>query len=95
MIERIETIPVRVPLTRLYQGSYYKMRNRCTIITRVRTRRTASIGQAYNADTDEEQDEVAGGSSTTSSPPCVIGLDERADRAGVGGDAAGHLRPAA
>ena len=26
MIERIETIPVRVPPTRLYQGSYCKMR---------------------------------------------------------------------
>ena len=36
MIERIETIPVRVPLTRLYQGSCYKVRNRCTIIARYR-----------------------------------------------------------
>jgi L-alanine-DL-glutamate epimerase-like enolase superfamily enzyme len=56
-IESIETIPVRVPLEHLYQGSYYRMRNRCTIITRVRTS-DGVVGQAYNADTDEEQAEV-------------------------------------
>ena len=36
-IESIETIPIRVPLPFTYKGSYYKMRNRCTIITRIRT----------------------------------------------------------
>ena len=36
MIERIVTIPVRVPLRRLYPGSCYKVRNRCTIIARYR-----------------------------------------------------------
>lgn len=54
VIERIETIPLRVPLEHLYQGSYYKMRNRCTIITRIHTDEGV-VGEAYNADTDEEQ----------------------------------------
>lgn len=72
-IERIETIPVRVPLEHLYRGSYYMMRNRCTIITRVYTA-DGVVGQAFNADSDEEQhavltminDEIA---------PIVRGLD--------------------
>jgi len=56
-IEAIETIPLSVPLQRLYRGSYYMMRNRCTIITRIRTSEGV-IGEAYNADTDEEQAEI-------------------------------------
>jgi D-galactarolactone cycloisomerase len=51
-IESIETIPIRVPLPFTYKGSYYKMRNRCTIITRVRTS-DGIVGEAYNADEDE------------------------------------------
>ncbi|HVX43472.1 MAG TPA: mandelate racemase/muconate lactonizing enzyme family protein [Mycobacteriales bacterium] len=53
-IERIETVPLRVPLEHLYRGSYYQMRNRCTIMTTVRTS-GGMAGRAYNADTDEEQ----------------------------------------
>jgi D-galactarolactone cycloisomerase len=73
-IESIETIPIRVPLPFTYKGSYYKMRNRCTIITRIRTSE-GIIGEAYNADEDEPlqseirtilHDELA---------PAVIGLD--------------------
>ena len=51
-IEAIETIPIRVPLPFTYKGSYYKMRNRCTIITRVRTTE-GIVGESYNADEDE------------------------------------------
>jgi D-galactarolactone cycloisomerase len=58
-IEAIETIPLRVPLRHHYKGSYYSMRNRCTIITRIRTS-DGVVGEAYNADTDEEQHEVLG-----------------------------------
>lgn len=73
-IERIEAIPLRVPLPFTYSGSYYRMRNRCTIITRVHTAE-GIVGEAFNADEDsplQEQimrilcDEVA---------PRVIGLD--------------------
>lgn len=59
LIESIETIPLTVPLQHLYKGSYYKMRNRCTIITRIRTS-DGIIGEAYNADSDEEQAEILG-----------------------------------
>ncbi len=51
-IESIETIPLRVPLPFTYSGSYYRMRNRCTIITRVRTAE-GIVGEAYTADEDE------------------------------------------
>src|SRR6187551_1999308 len=52
LIEALETIPIRVPLPFTYKGSYYQMRNRCTIITRVRTA-DGIVGEAYNADEDE------------------------------------------
>jgi L-alanine-DL-glutamate epimerase-like enolase superfamily enzyme len=73
-IESIETIPIRVPLPFTYKGSYYRMRNRSTIITRIRTS-DGIVGEAYNADEDEPlqseilailHDELA---------PRVIGLD--------------------
>ena len=57
-IERIEMIPIRVPLPFTYSGSYYRMRNRCTIITRVHTA-DGIVGEAYNADEDSPiQEEV-------------------------------------
>jgi L-alanine-DL-glutamate epimerase-like enolase superfamily enzyme len=74
VIESIETIALRVPLPFTYQGSYYRMRNRCTILTRVRTA-DGIVGEAYNADEDQPiqsqilsilHDEVV---------PRVVGLD--------------------
>lgn len=56
-ITRIETIAVRVPLDRVYRGSYYSMRNRCTIITRVHTA-DGAVGESFNGDADEEQRQV-------------------------------------
>lgn len=53
-ITRIETIPIRVPLDRVYRGSHYSMRNRCTIITRVHTA-GGIVGETYNGDADDEQ----------------------------------------
>jgi len=76
-IESIETIPIRIPLPFTYKGSYYRMRNRCTIITRVRTAE-GIVGEAYNADEDEPlqseilaivNDEIA---------PALIGKDAMA-----------------
>jgi D-galactarolactone cycloisomerase len=54
LIQRLETIPVRIPLDRVYRGSYYSMRNRCTIITRIHTS-DGLTGESYNGDADEEQ----------------------------------------
>lgn len=53
-IRAIETVPVRVELDRLYRGSFYRMPRRCTIITRIVTEEGV-VGEAYNADADEEQ----------------------------------------
>ncbi|MCW2496420.1 mandelate racemase/muconate lactonizing enzyme family protein, partial [Jatrophihabitans sp.] len=57
----------------LYKGSYYKMRNRCTIITRITTS-DGVVGEAYNADTDEEQIEVLD-IINNEIAPLVVGLD--------------------
>ncbi|HET9898643.1 MAG TPA: mandelate racemase/muconate lactonizing enzyme family protein [Streptosporangiaceae bacterium] len=54
VIERVEVVPVRVPLARKFSGSYYSMTSRCTIVTRVRTA-GGLTGEAYNGDTDVEQ----------------------------------------
>lgn len=72
-IEAIEAVPLRVPLKHLYKGSYYQMRNRCTIITRVRTS-DGVVGEIYNADSDEEQDEILG-IIRDEIAPLVIGQD--------------------
>jgi D-arabinonate dehydratase len=53
-VERIEVIPVAVPLDHRYSGSYYHMDRRCTIVTRVHTD-SGIVGEAYNGDTDEAQ----------------------------------------
>ncbi len=92
-IESIETIPIRVPLPFTYKGSYYKMRNRCTIITRIRTAE-GIVGEAYNADEDEPLQSEILSILHDELVPAVLGLDAFGDRAGLGGDAAGHVRPA-
>ena len=58
-IERIEVVPVRVPLIRRFQGSHYSMTNRCTIVTRVHTS-GGVVGEAFNGDTDAEQAWIVG-----------------------------------
>ena len=73
-IESIETIPVRAPLPFTYKGSYYRMRNRCTIITRVRTS-DGIVGEAYNADEDEPLQSEILSILREELVPRVIGLD--------------------
>jgi len=73
-IESIETIPIRVPLPFTYKGSYYKMRNRCTIITRVRTSE-GIVGEAYNADEDEPLQSEILSILHEELVPRVLGLD--------------------
>src|SRR5215469_9261563 len=50
-IEAIEVIPIVVPLAREYRGSYYRMSNRATVITRVVTSE-GIVGEAYAGDED-------------------------------------------
>lgn len=51
-IEKVETIPIRMPLKQVYAGSNYSMANRCTIITRIYTDE-GIIGECYNGDEDD------------------------------------------
>jgi L-alanine-DL-glutamate epimerase-like enolase superfamily enzyme len=53
-IERIETIALRAPLGRRFEGSAYSMTHRATIITRLTTS-DGLVSQVYNGDTDAEQ----------------------------------------
>jgi len=53
-IERVEVIPIIMPLPRIFSGSNYFMSHRCTIITRVHTR-DGIVGEAYNGDEYEGQ----------------------------------------
>ena len=50
-ISDIETIPIRVPLGRTFQGSTYRMTHRSTVITRVVTEEGV-VGEAYAGDED-------------------------------------------
>jgi D-galactarolactone cycloisomerase len=50
-IRRIETIPIRVPLARVYRGSAYHMTHRSTLVTRVHTDEGV-VGEAYAGDED-------------------------------------------
>ena len=50
-IRAIETVPVRVPLERVFRGSYYQMSHRSTIVTRVHTEEGV-VGEAYAGDED-------------------------------------------
>jgi D-arabinonate dehydratase len=52
-IEQIEVVPVRVPLSRRFEGSYYSMDTRVTIVTRVHTS-DGVVGESYNGDSDAE-----------------------------------------
>jgi len=72
-IERVETIPIRVPLDRTYSGSYYRMSHRSTIVTRVVTTEGA-VGVAYAADEDATLAEVESVIQREIAPN-VVGLD--------------------
>jgi D-galactarolactone cycloisomerase len=56
-IARIETIPIRVPLARVYRGSHYQMTHRSTIVTRVHTEE-GIVGEAYAGDEDKSLLEI-------------------------------------
>lgn len=71
-IERIEFIPLIMPLPKTYRGSFYYMTHRCTIITRVYTA-GGIVGECYNGDEYETQTEVLR-ILRTEVAPRIIGL---------------------
>jgi L-alanine-DL-glutamate epimerase-like enolase superfamily enzyme len=56
-IAAIETVPIRVPLGRVYRGSQYHMTHRSTVITRVITE-SGIVGEAYAGDEDASLHEI-------------------------------------
>jgi L-alanine-DL-glutamate epimerase-like enolase superfamily enzyme len=56
-IRRIETIPLRVPLRRVYRGSGYSMTHRSTLVTRIHTDE-GIVGEAYAGDEDVALGEI-------------------------------------
>jgi L-alanine-DL-glutamate epimerase-like enolase superfamily enzyme len=57
-IEAIDATAVVVPLEQEYRGSYYRMHNRSTVVTRVVTRE-GIVGEAYAGDEDATLAEIA------------------------------------
>jgi D-galactarolactone cycloisomerase len=56
-IRGVETIPIRVPLARVYRGSGYHMTHRSTIVTRIHTD-DGIVGEAYAGDEDSTLAEI-------------------------------------
>lgn len=57
-IREIEVIPLVVPLDRTYEGSFYRMENRATLIARVHTDEGV-VGEAYAGDEDATLPQIA------------------------------------
>jgi L-alanine-DL-glutamate epimerase-like enolase superfamily enzyme len=72
-IEAIEVTPIVVPLAQEYRGSYYRMSNRATIVTRVLTREGV-VGEAYAGDEDSTLLQI-GSVITDEIAPRLIGED--------------------
>jgi D-galactarolactone cycloisomerase len=58
-IAAIEVTPIVVPLVQEYRGSYYAMRNRATVLTRVITEEGV-VGEAYAGDEDSTFADIVG-----------------------------------
>jgi len=58
-ITSIDLVPIIVPLEREFRGSYYRMTNRASVITRVHTAE-GIVGEAYAADEDKTLGDIVG-----------------------------------
>lgn len=56
-IEKIETIPIEIPLKRVFGGSKYSVPSRCTVITRVHTS-DGLVSEVYNGDNRNHGPEI-------------------------------------
>jgi L-alanine-DL-glutamate epimerase-like enolase superfamily enzyme len=75
-IRAVEVTPIVVPLKQEYRGSYYRMRNRATILTRVITE-GGIVGEAYAGDEDHTLAEIVGVVENEIAPR-LLGMDARA-----------------
>jgi D-galactarolactone cycloisomerase len=72
-VERIETVGLRVPLSRAFYGSHYAVGARCPIVTRVITR-DGVVGEVYNGD-DRANQEAIVRAIRDELAPVVVGQD--------------------
>lgn len=56
-IKSIQAIPVRMPLNKVYKGSYYYMDDRVTVVTRLTTE-DGIVGEIYNGDESDHLDAI-------------------------------------
>jgi D-galactarolactone cycloisomerase len=76
IIERVETIPLRTQLPRVFRGSHYEMSTRVTVLTRIHTA-SGLVGEAYVGDEDEGLDVIRAIVDHELSP-LVVGQDAMA-----------------
>lgn len=72
-IERIEVVPIVVPLKETFRGSKYSMSERATLVTRVYTD-DGVIGEIYNGDEVHTQHEIAR-IILEELAPLIVGMD--------------------
>lgn len=75
-IKGLEVIPVRAPLAREFQGSYYRMTHRATVVVRLITDE-GIIGEAYVGDEDATSVEIVDVLKNEIAP-ILIGMDAMA-----------------
>jgi D-arabinonate dehydratase len=56
-ISQVNAIPIRMPLERVFPGSTYEIKERCTIITEIHTD-AGYIGRTYLGDNRDMQSHV-------------------------------------
>ena len=81
-IAAIDVTPIVVPLDQEYRGSYYRMKNRATVLTRVVTNE-GIVGEAYAGDEDSTLGDIVGVVMNEIAPR-LIGA-ERASRSSAAG----------
>ena len=75
IIERLEVVPIVVPLAHEFRGSYYRMTHRATVIVRVHTS-TGVVGEAYVGDEVDTLGQIVR-VLTQEIQPVVVGQDAR------------------
>ena len=58
IIDRVEAIPIRIPLTKVFSGSSYHVDSRATVVTRIHTR-DGLVSEVYNGDEREHGPAIA------------------------------------
>ena len=63
-ITKVNAVPIRMPLTRIFPGSTYEIKVRCTIITEILTDE-GYVGRTFLGDNRDNQPQVVNHTSMT------------------------------